>query len=367
MHNERFPQLVIDLEKLRENIDWVVKTAGSQGINVTGVIKGFNGLPEMIEVYLKSGVSGIGSSRLDQLERAKELKEKMGIDKPLVLIRVPMLSEVEKVISITDASLNSEPVVLEALNKEAVKQGKAHRVILMADLGDLREGFWDVDYMVEAAIKVEKELSNLVLAGIGTNLGCYGALVPTAEKIGELIPIRDAIEKAIGRRLKVVSGGASTSFMRVMDDNMPEGVNHLRMGENILLARDNSVFFNYDTRPLHRDVFTLRAEVIEVKDKPSYPVGEICVDAFGKRPVYHDRGMRRRALLALGKVDCGSPDEIFPRREGVEVLGGSSDHTIVDVEGIEDIKVGDVLDFDIDYASMVYLTLSPDVKKVFKN
>ena len=147
---------------------------------------------------------------------------------------------------------------------------------------------------------------------------------------------------------------------------MPERVNLLRVGEGILLARDLDVFFGYDMSDMHQDVYTLKAEVIEVKTKPSHPVGSITIDAFGHKPVYVDRGMRKRALLGIGKVDYGSIDEIFPKDKGVEVIGASSDHTILDIEDAErDIKVGDVLSFGINYASIVYLTNCRNVQIVF--
>ena len=118
---------------------------------------------------------------------------------------------------------------------------------------------------------------------------------------------------------------------------------------------------------MHRDVFTLRAEVIECRDKPSHPIGELGVDAFGKTRTYEDRGIRRRALLAVGRVDYGDPADIIPRMKGVEVLGASSDHTIVDVEDVKDqIKVGDVLEFDVSYGSLVYLSSSAGVRKTTK-
>ncbi len=366
MPKVKYPELEIDLGKLRENIEWIVASGVIAGVKIIGVIKGVNALPKVTEVFLESELDGIGSSRIEHLRKAKKLMEGKGIRKPLMLLRVPMLSEVKEVVKTADVSLNSEPAVLKALNKAAGKQGKVHRVILMADIGDIREGFWDKDELVDVALKVE-EMENLYLEGIGTNVGCYGALVPTAEKLGELIPIAERIESKIGRKLDVISGGASTSYMRITDKDMPDGINQLRMGENILLARDNEVYHGHSTEPLHQDVFTLKAEVIEVKDKPSHPVGEINVDCFGSKPVYEDRGIRKRALIALGRADMGSPFDLFPMREGVEVVGSSSDHTILDVTEAEKIKVGDVLEFGINYAAMVYLTQSQEIKIVYKN
>ena len=308
---------------------------------------------EVAKQFDQGGASFIASSRLEQIEDAKNA----GIKKPMMLIRVPMLSEVSDVVRLADVSLNSELEVVKALNAEALKQGKIHKVIVMADMGDLREGYWDKDEMADVCEYIEKELSNIQLMGIGTNVGCYGSISPTVETLNDLVEIAEHIEERLGRKLEYISGGATSSLMRVWDGNIPERINLLRIGEGILLARDLDVFYGYDMSELYQDVFRLKAEVIEVKDKPSHPVGTIAVDAFGHTPTYVDRGMRRRALLAMGKVDYGDPSELLPLEKGIEVLGASSDHTIIDVENAEkDWKVGDIMEFDICYATIVYLT-----------
>lgn len=295
----------------------------------------------------------MASSRLEQIEDCMAA----GIEMPYMLLRIPMPSETPEVIRLTDISLNSEVSVLRMLDEEAKKQDKVHQVILMADLGDLREGFWDKDEMIDVAVEVEGNMRNLELAGVGTNLGCYGSVLATEEKLDELVEIAEKIETKIGRKLKYISGGATSSLMRVNDGDIPERINMLRCGEGILLARDLDVFYGYDMSYMHQDVYRLKAEVVEVKDKPTYPVGELAVDAFGKVPEYTDRGIRKKALLGIGKVDYGSADEIFPIDTGVEILGASSDHTILDIEDLDrELKPGDVLEFIINYASLVYLT-----------
>ena len=350
---ERYPRLEINLAHLKHNVAKVVEKCGSYGIQVAGVIKGATGLVEVAKQFDQGGASFIASSRLEQIEDAKNA----GIKKPMMLIRVPMLSEVSDVVRLADVSLNSELEVVKALNAEALKQGKIHKVIVMADMGDLREGYWDKDEMADVCEYIEKELSNIQLMGIGTNVGCYGSISPTVETLDDLVEIAEHIEERLGRKLEYISGGATSSLMRVWDGNIPERINLLRIGEGILLARDLDVFYGYDMSELYQDVFRLKAEVIEVKDKPSHPVGTIAVDAFGHTPTYVDRGMRRRALLAMGKVDYGDPSELLPLEKGIEVLGSSSDHTIIDVEDAEkDWKVGDIMEFDICYATIVYLT-----------
>ena len=179
----------------------------------------------------------------------------------------------------------------------------------------------------------------------------------------KLVSAAEAVERAIGRELQYISGGASTSVHMVLDGTLPARVNHLRIGEFALLGGIYGCYPDF----LRRDVFTLRMEVVECKPKPSYPVGELTVDAFGKTREYTDRGIRRRALCAAGRVDYGDPFDLTPRLAGVEVLGASSDHTILDVEDAAvPVRLGDVLDFGVSYGSLVYLTNTPEVRIVYR-
>lgn len=356
-----YPRVEVNLKKLRHNIDQAVTICGRQGIGIAGVIKGFTGFPEAAEQFAEAGCEYIATSRLEQVQAAVDY----GIQAKFMLIRVPMISEAEEAVRITDISLNSEVEVLKALNQAAVRQGKIHKVILMVDLGDLREGFWDKKELLDTALMVEHEMEGLCLSGIGTNLGCYGSILATPEKMNELIRDAEAIEAAIGRKLDIISGGATSSFPLVLNGTMPERINNLRMGEGIILAKDLKDLYGMDMSFMNQDAFTLKAQIIEIKDKPTYPAGQLAFDAFGKTGTYVDRGIRRRALLALGKVDIAFPDMIYPRDKGVEMIGASSDHFIMDIEDAErEFKVGDIMEFDLSYATMVFATNSPNVKYI---
>lgn len=360
-----YPKLIIDLNKLRNNINQIKKRCDEQGIEIAGVIKGCNGLIPCAEQFYRAGCRWIASSRLEQLAPLRDA----GIQADLMMIRIPMLSEAEDVVKICDYSLNSEVEVIKELNHFAGVHDKIHNVVLMADCGDLREGFWDKDEMAEVALMIENDMHNLHLAGVGVNVGCYGSVQPTSEKLQELVDIAEDIENKIGRELEIISGGATSSIMRLVDGDMPPRVNMLRIGEGILLAYDLPVLYDYDMPYMSAETFKLRAEVIEVKDKPSHPVGEIGFDAFGHRIQYEDRGIRRRAVLGMGKVDYGDPSELLPQLEGVEILGASSDHTLLDIQDLVDaggdLKVGDIVEFTVKYSTMVYLASSDNVTKVF--
>lgn len=357
--NRIYPQIEIDLQKFRENASAVITRCQAAGIQVCGVIKGCNSLPPLAQAYRDCGAVQLASSRMEQITACREA----GIPGPYLLLRIPMLSEVPEVVRWCDMSLNSETAVLDVLNEEAGRQKKQHQVIVMADLGDLREGFWSHEELIAACLHVERHLPHLHLAGIGVNLGCYGSIVPTPEKMQELVELAEQVESRIGRRLEIISGGATSSYTLVHWGTMPPRINHLRIGEGVLLARDLQTAWDiHDMKYLHMDTMRIRAEVIEMKTKPSYPVGEIGIDAFGRRPTYTDRGMRKRALLGIGRADVGELEQLIPCDEGIEVLGGASDHCILDVENCpRDIQVGDVIDFYVTYSTMLYATASRGV------
>ena len=104
---------------------------------------------------------------------------------------------------------------------------------------------------------------------------------------------------------------------------------------------------------------------MELKSKRSLPVGEIGVDAFGQRPYYEDRGIIKRAILAIGKQDT-DPDSMTPLDEKIDILGASSDHLILDVSKSEtDYKVGDVIKFELGYSAMLKCATSKYVEKAY--
>ena len=361
--NRQFPRLDIYLDRLYDNARHVISRCNAQGIAVCGVVKGVGGMPQIASVMLQAGAAQIGSSRLEQVARCRAA----GVDGPFLLIRIPGLSELADTVALCETSLQSAPETLDALEQECRRQGKTHRVIVMADLGDLREGFWDKDEMIKACVHVERDLPHVHLSGIGVNLSCYGAIRPTPDKMDQLTGLARQIEQAIGRKLETVSGGATSSYPLVHRNIMPQGINHLRIGENMLLSYDLQKLWGIqDMDYLRMDTFVLTAEVIEIHDKPTDPQGEFCVDAFGHTPVYEDRGVRRRALLALGRADVVELETLSPLESGITVIGGSSDHCIVDITDCErPLRVGDTVSFCMRYCHLLYLTGREDIRFVF--
>ena len=364
MEKRTYPELQIDATKLYENVSNTVALCEKAGIAVAGVIKGVNGLMGVCEGFVKGGCAQIASSRINQLENAKRYFP----EAETLLLRVPMASELDEMIRCSDISLNSERATIDLLEARCAEQKLTHSVILMMDLGDLREGFFESEELIQLAVYIEKSLEWVKLKGIGTNLGCYGAIKPTVENLGRLCATAEAIEQSIGRKLDIVSGGATSTLPLMLEGKVPEKVNHLRLGEGILLNMDLPEIWGVPFPMLHQDSFVLNAQIVEIKTKPSYPVGEIFIDAFGHTPEYEDRGIRKRAILAVGKQDFAMDDKLNPHDARVQIIGSSSDHLIVDIEDTDQAyQVGDIMSFQIYYGPLLHLCTSEYVSKRYIN
>lgn len=358
----RYPLLEIDLRKLYINSKIINKLCNDRGISVAGVIKGFGGIREGVKELINGGCAQIASSRIEQLIDIK----KMDMDIPLLLLRNPMESEIESVIKFTHMSLVSDIETIVFLNREAKKQGIEYRVILMYDVGDLREGFFDKAELLNTALFVEREMENLILEGVGTSLTCYGSVIPTVKNLGQLCHAAELIEERIGRRLNIISGGSTTSLPLVVDGTIPEKINHLRIGEAISCAKYLEDEQGCKIEGIHKDAFTLKAQIIEINTKPTYPIGERLLNSFGDEVEYVDLGIRKRAIVAMGNQDVGDCFKIYPRDPYIRVMGGSSDHIILDIHDSPiDYKVGDIVEFDIEYQPMLFTSLSDYVHKSF--
>lgn len=361
----RYPVLEINVEKLCSNTKIITNLCNNKGIKVAGIIKGFGGIVAGAKAMANGGCEQLGSSRIDQL---KELKKK-GFETPLLLVRIPMLCEIEEVVLYSDMCLVSEEETLIYLNQEAEKQNKKYGVILMYDLGDLREGAFTRNELINLSQLVEYELHNLILEGIGTNLSCYGSVAPSANNLTELSEAAEDIEKIINRKLNIVSGGGTTTLPLLVRGGVPEKINHLRIGEGINNTQDLPLYWDTNIEGLEKDTFVLKAQIVEINEKPTHPIGELMVNAFGEYAHYEDRGIRRRAIVALGNQDVGDVSKLVPKDDNMIVLGASSDHTILDIHDCnKEYKLGDVVEFNVLYQAMLFTSLSKYInKKIIRN
>ena len=357
-----YPRLVIDLPKLKSNLDAVAKiTKEEGGCSLMIVTKGLCADPEMAKlVATHPAVDYVADSRVKNIKTYADIVRENG--KKTTLLRIPMHDEVADVAKYVDLSFNSELSTIKMLNEEAKKLGVVHNILLMIDLGDLREGiFYQNEDVIFETVEEILKLENIKLHGIGVNLTCYGAIIPKNDNLSLLTDIAAKIEAKFDIKLEMVSGGNSSSIYLVGKGELPKGINNLRLGESFLLGNDTA--YGAKLPGTTSDALVLEAQIVELKEKPSLPIGEVGKDAFGQVPVYEDRGIIKRAIIAVGKQDVDI-DSMEPMDEKVDVLGGSSDHIILDVTKSDtEYKVGDVVSFTLGYGGMLKTATSAYVER----
>lgn len=358
-----YPALVLDRNIIKTNIKSIVDLCAKNNIGVSAVIKGCNGNLEFSKIAASEGCKHIASSRIPQLKDVKDNK----IDIPTLLLRIPMISEISRMITCCDISLQSEIETIKYIEEKCKNHNIDHKVILMMDLGDLREGYIDKDEIIETALFIEQNLTHVKLHGIGTNIGCYGSVRATTKNLGRLSDIAGEIEDLIGRKLDIISGGATSSLALACKGEMPSKINNLRIGESILTSRELSEFYGCSIETLSKLGFTLRAEIVEIKNKPTHPIGELYYDAFGNKPSFEDRGNKNRMIVAVGRQDFGDHEKLIPITKNVKIIGSSSDHLIVEsISDTHTFKIGDIIEFELLYPALLYLSESPYVTKLIR-
>jgi predicted amino acid racemase len=349
------PRLEVHLDRVEANARSLVDRLAAKGIRVTGVTKAALGAPEVGAAMARGGVTGLADSRVANLDRLRGAE--LGL--PLTLVRSPMLTQVAAVVAAADISLNTELTVLAALSAAAVHHGRRHGVVLMVELGDLREGLAAVD-LVDVA-RVVQQQPGLELAGVGTNLACQSGVVPDQSKMDQLSELVAQVEARCGRPLSTVSGGNSANLGWALATDDVGRIDELRLGEAILLGTDP--LDRSTVAGLQTDACTLVAEVIEAKVKPSQPWGELAQGAFGVPSPRPGTGAIHQVLLALGRQDVDPDDLVGP--VGMTILGASSDHLVLDAAD-HDLAVGDEVTFQLGYSALVRAMTSPFVTTTFR-
>ena len=354
----RYPIMKIQTEKIVKNGQFLIKECARYGISLWAVTKGMSAHPEIALAFKKAGFQILADSRISNIVKMKEA----GIESEYALIRIPMPSEIEDTVMLCDYSLISELDSILEMSRICGRMKKEHKIVVMIDMGDLREGFWPTE--LESSYEKLKNISPyLQIAGVGANFACASGVLPGRDNLTRLLEYCKDMEKELNRPLGLVSGGGTCSLVQMIKGCLPGGINSLRLGESILLGTDSSE--NFPFTMLSQDTMEIVAELSEVRVKPTLPIGEIGMDFSGNVPIFLDRGNRLRGVLAIGRQDIRI-EGLVPLDDGVEIITASSDHLLVDLEECpKKFKAGDTLRFRPDYPAMLSASTSPYVKKIF--
>ena len=360
-------KLTIDTSALLHNMSVINDLAKKKNVSVSVVTKGLVGNEALVGMLVKNGASSICEAHIENLIRFENLRAEKW------LIRSPLLSEADETVRFADVSLVSERAVLKKLSEFAEAMGKTHKAVIMLELGELREGC-----MPEELIPLCEyclSLPGLTLHGIGTHLSSINEIVPDESNMTALADAAAEVEDKLNIKLPLVSGGSSSAVKMLSENTLPARINHLRIGEAILLG--NVVCYDVPFEDARTDVFSLTAEIIEVKDKPPAPWGELADGTIRHRdgssvPKVGLGGteepslcpLRKRALVAVGKQDVPS-NYLIPEDPDMVIVGDTSDCFIADLTDCQKTyKPGDTLSFRLKYNGLVSAMASDYIEKI---
>jgi len=347
------PRVEFDLGKIKENAQCLVRRLGARGISVTGVTKAVCGHPDVAVAMMDGGVAGLADARIKNVIRMRMEQIKC----PITMIRAPLVSEMEEVVRCCDVSYNTEMDTILKLGAAAKQQGMSHRVILMVEMGDMREGVMPENLDDFAARVIATP--GVALKGIAANFACMDNVAPTASDMAMLSRMADQIEGACGPFVELVSGGGSANLPWALGEGSTGRVNNLRLGEAILLGTDPVT--GHPISGLYTDAFALFAEVIEARDKPSSIPPASITPELGTPKLVQSDDFRSRTVLAVGQQDTDTSGLTFP--SGSKFIGATSDHTVVDTAK-STVPVGSEMKMGMNYSALMRAMSAPDVAKV---
>jgi predicted amino acid racemase len=354
--------VTLDIKKLKSNFDYLNTLFKKRGIEWSVVSKILSGNKIYLTELLKFDINQICDSRVSNLKMIKSINPKI----ETIYIKPPAKRAISSVVKYADISLNTEFETIKLLSEEAIKQNKTHKIIIMIELGELREGVMGEDFMAfyESVFK----LKNIKVVGIGANLTCLYGVLPNHDKLIQLSLYEQLIEAKFNRQIEYVSGGSSVTIPLIFQNLRPKGINHFRVGETLFLGTD--VYNNRPFKKMHSDVFRLYSEIIELTEKPVVPMGEFGTNVEGENIKFDQTNIgetSNRAIIDIGLLDVDI-NHLELVDKTLKITGASSDMLVIDLaENRKKYLVGDLIEFKLDYMGTLRILNSKYIDKKIKN
>ena len=351
----------LDVDKLRHNHNYLNNLFKEHKIKWGVVSKLLCGHKSYLQELLELGFSQVLDSRVSNLKAVKQINP----DIQTIYIKPPAKRSIKSIVRYADVSLNTELDTIKLLSEEANRQGKVHGIIIMIELGDLREGIMGENLM-DFYSKIFKQ-PNIRIIGLGTNLSCLNGILPNQDKLIQLSLYKQLIEARFNKKIPLVSGGTSVAIPLLDLKQIPEGVNHFRVGETLYLG--NNLLNEKPFEGMKQDVFKLYAEIIELVEKPVVPSGQMGSNVQGETPEFNPDDVGRtsyRAILDLGLLDIDT-DHMEPLDQNIKLGGASSDMIVIDLgHSKPKYKVGDLIPFTLTYMGILGVMNSKYIDKRIK-
>jgi ornithine racemase len=353
--------VVLNKEKLSHNFSYLNRMFKKHDIDWAVVSKILCGNKEYIKEVINLGIKQICDSRVSNLKVIKNIDPRI----ETIYIKPPAKRSLKSIIKYADISINTEFTTIKLLNEEARKLKRTHKIIIMIEMGELREGVMGDDFIdfYESVFN----LSNIEVVGIGTNLNCLYGVLPNQDKLIQLSLYEQLIEAKFNKNIRYVSGGSSVTIPLIFKGLLPKSINHFRVGETLFLGTD--VYNDSTIRNMEHNVFQLFAEIIELSEKPMVPSGEMGTNVEGSEYEFNYKDVGKnsfRAILDIGLLDV-EDKHIEPKDSSIEIAGSSSDMIVLDIgKNTKNYKVGDLIEFQLDYMGTLSVLNSKYIEKKIK-
>lgn len=350
--------ITLDTDKLKTNFDYLNNFFKEHGIDWSVVTKILCGNKNYLSALLKMGISQYSDSRISNLKVIKSIDKNI----QTIYIKPPAKGAIEDVIKYADISMNTDFRTIKMLSEEAQKRGVVHKIIIMIDLGELREGVMREDF-VDFYSRVF-EMKNIEIIGLGTNLSCLYGILPNNDKLIQLSLYKQLVEAKFDINIPFISGGSSVTIPLLLQGLIPKGINHFRVGETLFMGTD--VYNNGKLSGMENDIFKLYAEIIEVYEKPIVPTGELGKNLEGETYTFEEEDYGKTAVRAI--IDIGLLDidmkHLDPTDTDIKYAGATSDMVVLDLgANTKKYKVGDLIEFTMDYMGIVRIMNSKYIEK----
>jgi predicted amino acid racemase len=352
----------LDYQKLNHNFNYLNNLFEKRNIQWGVVSKLLCGNEAYIRELINMGIREVHDSRISNLKVIKKINK----DVQTVYIKPPARRAVKSLVRYADVSFNTEFETIKLISEEAVRQNKKHKIIIMIEMGDLREGVLG-DNLIDFYSSIF-QLPNIEIIGIGTNLNCLNGVMPSHDKLIQLSLYKQLIDATFKVKIPWVSGGSSVTIPLLLKKMLPAGINHFRVGETLYFG--NNLVTNKTIKGMKSNVFTLYTEIVELMEKPIVPIGELGTNLAGEKYEVDEADYGKsscRALLDIGLLDV-DPHHIKPIKSGIYITGASSDMLAVDLgKNRGGFKVGDLLAFNLDYMGVLKILNSNYIEKRITN
>lgn len=322
--------LIVDTDKISKNYIEVLNRCENARVSLLTVLKEGVARTELLEHFFLLGLNRLGLAHYPTFPDSIP----DGVEK--VLLYLTPWSDLDAVVCSYDVSVQSDPDTLRRLADAAERRNKKHRVLLVVEVGDHREGSSIEEAYELGVLIVEDCASSLELYGIAANFACLNDCMPSSRTLLQLADCRNSMESSFKRHLPILSVGGSDVLEWLAGGNsLPPEVTEIRCGTAVLLGT-----YPHSGLPVENartDAITLEAEVLECRRKNG----------------------RLRAVMDFGTLDT-SPQDVKVPFEGMDFAGASSGYTVFDVtECPESFSTGMHVTFLLNYRSLSRAFLSP--------